>query len=101
MSNLCRAVLIALSSGTIPLSYSQSPILVDPTAAECANPGWDARAQVYLPQCSPYALGSYPGNRCYVTIDRAAPTSPQTITLPPGTHACLALHNPRPTEGVQ
>lgn len=101
MSNLSRAVLIALFIGTIPPSYSQNPILVDPTAEECAKPGWDARAQVYLPQCSPYALGSYPGNRCYVTIDRAAPTSPQTITLPPGTHVCLALHNPRPTEGVQ
>lgn len=101
MSNLCRVVLIALSYGTISLSYSQSPILVDPTAAECAHPGWDARARVYLPQCSPYALGSYPGNHCYVTIDRAAPTSPQTITLPPGTHVCIALHSPRPTEGVQ
>ena len=101
MSNLCRVVLIALSYGTISLSYSQSPILVDPTAAECAHPGWDARARVYLPQCSPYALGSYSGNRCYVTIDRAAPTSPQTITLPPGTRVCIALHSPRPTEGVQ
>lgn len=101
MSKLCRAALIALFSGTIPLSYSQSPILIDPTAAECAKPAWDARTQVYLPQCSPYALGSYPGNRCYVTIDRAAPASPQTITLPPGTHVCVALHSPRPTEGVQ
>ncbi|HTV54319.1 MAG TPA: hypothetical protein VMI06_05335 [Terriglobia bacterium] len=101
MDNLCRAVLIALFSGTIPLSYSQNPTLIDPTAAECANPGWDARAQVYLPQCSPYALGSYPGNHCFVTIDRAAPTSPQTITLPPGTHVCVALHSPRPTESVQ
>lgn len=63
--------------------------------------GSQQKAGVYEPECSPYALGRYTGNRCYVTIDRNAPVSPQTITVPRGTMVCVVLTNPRPTESVQ
>lgn len=68
------------------------------------DPKSPSTAPIYTPQCSPYALGGYRDgthNRCFVTIDRSAPVSPQTITVPPGTTVCVALINTRPTESVQ
>lgn len=56
---------------------------------------------IYQPQCSPYAVGSYPGNQCYITIDRETPVSPQSIIVPQRTSVCIVLANPRPTESVQ
>lgn len=85
----------------VAISLVLAGAAVAQTKADCANPTFDEAAKVYTPECSPYAIAGYSGGRCFITIDRNAPVSPQTIIVPPGTQLCVALINPRRTESIQ